>query len=314
MFYKFGLVCFYSFWSQLYLEVSSVSSSMPNLVTSPLLQERIYRHEDFIWNLSACSVARWRTRARARVVLETSECRMFLFACRERDRPLAFAYARSVWYTLMDRLQNDPRCTLALNLLWARSLLSHRAITRAASRDNANFWDAGDDEISREKHVAPRILLLRILWTTALTSSARRDIAEAKNMQITMPANVRYLGPISSRAAMKFTVHEYHFKSQFQYFYSLSLTIIDWGRKRLSSLLSVFSLSYSRILNFRVYFHREFESVAKPIIYVRATYPVWKVSGKWQEKRDHSQSSAPCKSRSSDWSSWRWRISPRGTG
>jgi len=42
-----------------------------------------------------------------------------------------------------------------------------------------------------------------------LTNNARRDIAEAKNMQITIPANVRYLGPISSRAARKFNVQKY---------------------------------------------------------------------------------------------------------
>lgn len=39
---------------------------------------------------------------------------MFLFACSES---LAFAYAGTIWCTLIDRLQNDPRCTLALSLL-----------------------------------------------------------------------------------------------------------------------------------------------------------------------------------------------------
>lgn len=36
-----------------------------------------------------------------------------------------------------------------------------------------------------------------------VTSTARRDIADAKNMQITIPANVLYLGPINSSAGSK---------------------------------------------------------------------------------------------------------------
>lgn len=54
-------------------------------------------------------------------------------------------------------------------------------------------------------------LLFRILRTRILTSNARRDIAVAKNIQITIPANVRYLGPISSRAATKFIIEKCHF-------------------------------------------------------------------------------------------------------
>lgn len=38
------------------------------------------------------------------------------------------------------------------------------------------------------------------------TSNARRDIAVAKNMQITIPANVLYLGPINSRAVKTFSI------------------------------------------------------------------------------------------------------------
>lgn len=39
-----------------------------------------------------------------------------------------------------------------------------------------------------------------------VTSKARRDIADAKNMLITMPANVLYLGPISSRAEIEIEI------------------------------------------------------------------------------------------------------------
>lgn len=39
--------------------------------------------------------------------------------------------------------------------------------------------------------------------TIRVTSTARRDIADAKNMLMTIPANVLYLGPINSRAESK---------------------------------------------------------------------------------------------------------------
>jgi hypothetical protein len=63
------------------------------------------------------------------------------------------------------------------------------------------------------------ILFFHILWIRILTSNAKRDIAVAKNMQITIPANVRYLGPISSRATIKFTVLFCTFFSFWIYFF-----------------------------------------------------------------------------------------------
>lgn len=138
-----------------------------------------------------------------------AECISIVLAC--SDRPLVFAYARTVWYTLMDRLQNDPRCTLALNLL-----RDPRAASRGNSQDNAKPRDNANFEVFVTKYswFSLKQLVYAPLYPFVfykggvLTSNARRDIAVAKNMQITIPANVRYLGPISSRAATKFTVQK----------------------------------------------------------------------------------------------------------
>lgn len=51
--------------------------------------------------------------------------------------------------------------------------------------------------------IAIHCIFFHILWMRILTSNARRHIAVAKNILITIPANVRYLGPISSRAVTK---------------------------------------------------------------------------------------------------------------
>lgn len=149
-----------------------------------------------------------------------------------------------------------------------------------------------------------------------LTSNARRDIAMAKNMQITIPANVRYLGPISSRAATKFTVQKsFAFRTSilmFLFMITFMHSNDDWKkRSNLSDFSS--SLNSPRSLCFALYFCLELNSLCDFYVCV-TTYRVWKVFDIWQEKRDHSRSSAPCRSRNSDWSSWRWKISLRETG
>lgn len=88
-------------------------------------------------------------------------------------------------------------------------LFTNKSGTASANRvveirwvfNNANGFFLFDRQVS-EPTVYSNEMTNIFIWKNKLrlTNKARRHMAVAKNIQITIPANVRYLGPISSKA------------------------------------------------------------------------------------------------------------------